>query len=205
MIPRPADWPDSLHVTGYWFLDPPAGWEPPRDLLDFLDSGLRPVYVGFGSMLSKKPEETADVVLKALERSGQRGVLSSGWGGLRKNNLPPSVYMVGSIPHGWLFPRMAAVVHHGGAGTTGAGLSAGVSSILTPFFGDQPFWGRKVHELGVGPRPIPRRKLTAEGLAQAIRTAVSDPTILKNAADLGERIRAEDGIARAVAVIEQIR
>lgn len=205
VIPPPKDWADFIHVTGYWFLEPPAGWEPPGDLVDFLQAGPPPVYLGFGSMLSREPEETADLVLQALARTGQRGVLSSGWGGLKKENLPGTVIMIGSIPHSWLFPKMAAVVHHGGAGTTGAGLWAGIPSIVTPFFGDQPFWGHRVYELGVGPRPIPRQRLTVESLAEAIQCAVSDAALRKNAASLGERIRAENGIARAVAVIEQNR
>lgn len=203
VIPAPADWPDSIHVTGYWFLDPPAGWEPPSDLVDFLEAGPPPVYVGFGSMLSRKPEETTDLVLQALARTSQRAVLSSGWGGLKKGKLPETVLLVGSIPHSWLFPRMAAVVHHGGAGTTGAGLRAGMPSIIIPFFGDQPFWGQRVYALGVGPKPIPRRRLTVENLADAIQRAVSDMAIRANASHLGERIRAEDGIARAVSIIEQ--
>jgi len=203
VIPPPADWGDHIHVTGYWFLEPPAGWEPPSDLVNFLQSGPPPVYVGFGSMLSRKPEETAELVLQALAQTGQRAVLSSGWGGLRKENLPETVFMVGSIPHSWLFPKMAAVVHHGGAGTTGAGLQAGIPSIITPFFGDQPFWGHKVYELGVGPRPIPRRRLTAENLAEAIQRALSDTRMRKRASSLGERIRGEDGVAQAVNVIEQ--
>ena len=205
VIPPPADWPDYIHVTGYWFLEPPPGWEPPSDLVQFLQAGPPPVYVGFGSMLSRKPEETADLVLKALARAGQRAVLSSGWGGLKKEHVPETVCMVGSIPHSWLFPKMATVVHHGGAGTTGAGLRAGIPSIITPFFGDQPFWGHRVYELGVGPKPIPRQRLTVEHLADAIQRAVSDTAIRENAARLGERIRAEDGIARAVAIIEQNR
>lgn len=203
VIPPPTDWPDYIQVTGYWFLEPPIGWEPPSDLVKFLQDGPPPVYVGFGSMLSRKPEETADLVLTALANTGQRAVLSSGWGGLKKENLPETVFMVGSIPHIWLFPRMAAVVHHGGAGTTGAGLHAGIPSIITPFFGDQPFWGQRVYELGVGPKPILRQRLTVESLAEAIRAAVSDAAIRKNAAHLGKLIRAEDGIARAVAIIEQ--
>ena len=203
VIPSPQDWDDFIHVTGYWFLEPPAGWVPPIDLVNFLQSGPPPVYIGFGSMVNKKPEETADLVLKALTRTGMRGVFSEGWGGLKKGELPETVFMIGSIPHSWLFPRMAAVVHHGGVGTTAAALRAGIPAIVTPFFGDQPFWGQRVFELGVGPKPIPRKRLTVDRLADSIRCVVSDTDMLEKADRLGECIRAENGIARAVAVIEQ--
>jgi sterol 3beta-glucosyltransferase len=118
--------------------------------------------------------------------------------------VPDSVFVIDSVPHAWLFPRAAAVVHHGGAGTTAAGLRAGVPSVIVPFFGDQPFWGQRVAQLGVGPAPIPRRELTVERLAQAIHEAVTDPAMRQRAAHLGSNIRAEDGIARAVAVIQHI-
>jgi UDP:flavonoid glycosyltransferase YjiC (YdhE family) len=205
VFPPPGDWGPFVHVTGYWFLDPPAGWEPPIDLVKFLQSGPPPVYVGFGSMVNGKPEQTTGLVLQALARAGQRGVLSAGWGGLKKAELPETVFMVDSLPFGWLFPQMAALVHHGGAGTTSMGLRAGVPAIVTPFMGDQPFWGRRVYELGVGPQPIPRRHLTVDRLAGSIRAAVSDISMQEKAARLGERIRAENGVARAVAVIEYRR
>jgi UDP:flavonoid glycosyltransferase YjiC (YdhE family) len=203
VIPFPKDWDDFIHVTGYWFLEPSAGWEPAIDLDNFLQSGPPPIYIGFGSMVNRKPEETTDLVLQALARTGQRGVLSSGWGGLKKEDLPETVFMIGSVPHSWLFPQMAAVVHHGGVGTTAAGLRAGIPAIVTPYFGDQPFWGQRVYELGVGPKPIPRQRLTVDLLAESIRCAVSDTAMREKAARLGEHIRAENGIARAVAVIEQ--
>ena len=203
VVPSPPDWGGAIHVTGYWFLDPPAAWEPPPDLVAFLESGPPPIYVGFGSMSSSKPEEAADLVLQALARTGQRGVLYAGWGGLKKEQLPNNLFMVGSVPHIWLLPQMAAVVHHGGAGTTAASLRAGVPTIVTPFFADQPFWGQRVYALGVGPKPIPRKRLTTGLLAEAINTAVTDQTMRARAADLGERIRAENGVAQAVAVIEQ--
>jgi sterol 3beta-glucosyltransferase len=205
VIPFPKDWDDSIQVTGYWFLEPSTGWEAPNELVQFLKSGPPPIYIGFGSMVNKKPEETADLVLQALERTGQRGVLSTGWGGLRKETLPQNVFMINSVPHTWLFPKMAAVVHHGGVGTTAAGLWAGIPSIVTPFFGDQPFWGQRVYALGVGPRPIPRKRLTVDRLAESIHCAVSDLGIRERAASLGERIRAENGIAQAVAVLELVR
>jgi UDP:flavonoid glycosyltransferase YjiC (YdhE family) len=204
VIPPPPDWDKNIHVTGYWFLDPAADWTPPSALMEFLQAGSSPVYVGFGSMSSRKPEETADLVLQALARTRQRAILLSGWGGLRKADLPSSVLMVDSIPFSWLFPRVAAVVHHGGAGTTAAGLRAGVPSVVIPFFGDQPFWGQRIAELGVGPAPIPRQKLTVERLAQAIQKAVTDQTMRQCAAHLGAKIQAEDGIARAVAIVQHI-
>jgi len=203
VIPPPGDWGDFIHVTGYWFLDPPSGWEPPIDLVNFLQSGPPPIYIGFGSMVNSKPGETTEVILQALERTGQRGVLSEGWGGIKKEVLPENVFMIGSIPFSWLFPQMAAVVHHGGAGTTSMSLRAGVPSIVVPFMGDQPFWGKRVHELGVGPEPIPLRRLSVDRLAGAIHCALSDTAMREKAARLGERIRAEDGIARAVEIIEK--
>ncbi len=201
VLPKPADWDERTHVTGYWFLDAPATWTPPADLLAFLDAGAPPVYIGFGSMGSRNPQEAADMALRALEQSGQRGVIASGWGGLHKEDLPSNVYMLSSIPHSWLFPRIAAVVHHGGAGTTAAGLRAGVPSIVIPFMGDQPFWGHQVARLGVGSAPIPRKKLTAEALAKAITQTVTDEGLRKRAAELGEKIRTEDGVANAVELV----
>jgi sterol 3beta-glucosyltransferase len=205
VIPFPKDWGDFIHVTGYWFLEPPDGWEPPIDLLNFLQAGPPPVYIGFGSMVNRKPEETANLVLQALSRTGQRGILSTGWGGLKKDDLPKTVFMVGSIPHQWLFPKMAAVVHHGGVGTTAAGLWAGIPAIITPYFGDQPFWGQRVYELGVGPKPIPRHRLTVDRLAESIRYAVSDPVMQEKAACLGKSIQGENGIACAVEILEKIK
>ena len=199
VIPRPADWPDRIHVTGFWFSDPPPGWTPPRDLVAFLESGPPPVYVGFGSMPCGSAEDTLKLILKALELSHQRGVLLSGWAGIGEDRkLPEYALGVESVPHSWLFPRMSAVVHHGGAGTTGAGLRAGVPSIVTPFVADQPNWARRIEALGVGPRAIPFRELTAELLADAIRQATSDTAMRQRASALGERIRHEDGVGTTV-------
>lgn len=204
VIAKPADWSEDIHLTGYWFLEPPDDWRPPEELLAFLESGPPPVYVGFGSMSSRDPEATGRLVLEALAQSGQRAVVMSGWGGLRAADLPESVFAIEAIPHTWLFPRMAAVVHHGGAGTTAAGLRAGVPSIVIPFFGDQPFWGQRVADLGVGPSPLPRKQLSAERLAQAIQTAVSDAAMGQKAAALGEKIRSEDGLGQAAKVVDSI-
>ena len=205
VLPRPHDWPENQQVTGYWFLDAPSDWTPPSDLMNFLNAGAPPVYIGFGSMSSRNPEEAGAIALEALALSGQRGVIASGWGGLKTANLPNTVHLISSIPHSWLFPHMVAVVHHGGAGTTAAGLRAGIPSILVPFFGDQPFWGQRVEDLGVGPAAIPRKKLTSKRLADAITQAVSNTEMQQQAYDLGQKIRAEDGIANAVAFIERFK
>jgi sterol 3beta-glucosyltransferase len=203
VIPRPPDWPDNVHITGYWFPDSQAEWKPERELQAFLDSGDPPVYVGFGSMSGRQPEKLATLVLEALAQSGQRGLLLTGWGGMRLLSVPDSVFVIESAPHGWLFPRMAAVVHHGGAGTTAEGLRAGVPTLILPFAVDQAFWGGRVKALGVGPEPIPFKKLTAARLARAIREAVVQPEIKRRAASLGAAIRAQDGMGDAVRIIEQ--
>ena len=203
VLPPPADWNDNTHVTGYWFLDQADTWTPPADLVAFLERGSPPVYIGFGSMSGRNPQESAAIALEALKLSGQRGVIASGWGGLHAEDLPDSVYMLRSAPHSWLFPRMAAVVHHGGAGTTAAGLRAGVPTVIIPFMGDQPFWGRRMARLGVGTAPIPRKHLSAPSLAAAITRTVTDQTLRQRAAEIGENIRAEDGITNAVYVIER--
>ena len=205
VIARPADWDPRVQVTGYWFLKEATDWTPPSGLMDFMDNGTPPVYIGFGSMGNRKPEEVTQIVLQALATTKQRAIVASGWGGLSRQQLPDTVFTVDSLPHAWLFPRMAAVVHHGGAGTTAAGLRAGVPSIAVPFFGDQLFWGQRIVTLGVGPQPIPRKQMTAERLAQAIQTAVTDSAMRGRAADLGAKIQAEDGIARAVEIIRKVK
>ncbi|MBK8784733.1 MAG: glycosyltransferase family 1 protein, partial [Anaerolineales bacterium] len=193
VIPNPPDWGDDIHVTGYWFLDSADNWNPPSDLVDFLEAGSPPIYIGFGSMSSRNPQGTADLVVEAVKKTNQRALLFSGWGGLHKENLPDSILIIDSTPHDWLFPRVAAVVHHGGAGTTAAGLRAGVPTTVIPFFGDQPFWGRRIADLGVGPTPIPRSKLTVDKLAQAIQETVTNTAMRQRATDLGVKIQAEDG------------
>lgn len=203
VIPRPPDWPENIHISGYLFLDSQSEWQPEDELISFLEAGDPPVYIGFGSMSGRNPARLAALVLEALERSGQRGLLLTGWGGMQALSVPESVYVLDSAPHSWLFPRMAAVVHHGGAGTTAEGLRAGVPSIILPFAVDQAFWGKRVKDLGVGPEPIPQKKLTADSLAHAIRVAVTQPDIKQRAAHLGETLRAEDGLANAVSMISQ--
>ncbi len=202
-LPKPADWGEHIHVTGYWFLDAPPAWQPAPELLRFLESGPPPVYIGFGSMRDDDPERLTRLILRALELSGQRGLLLTGWGGLAANAPTDKVFFVDNVPHAWLFPRMAAVVHHGGAGTTSAGFRAGVPSLITPFALDQYAWAGLATHLGVRPPLGDMKALTAEKLAAAINAAVNDASLRARAAALGQQIRAENGIARAVELIEQ--
>lgn len=201
---RPADWPAWAHVTGYWFLGDTGGWEPPAALVHFLESGPPPVCIGFGSVVTAQAERLGEIARRALALSGLRGVLLGGWSDIGRDEPPGAdIFRIDSAPHGWLFPRMAAVVHHGGAGTTAAALRAGVPGLLTPFSSDQPFWAGRVKRLGVAPAPIPITGLTAEKLAAALREAVSDGPMRARAASLGEAICAEDGVACAVEIIER--
>jgi UDP:flavonoid glycosyltransferase YjiC (YdhE family) len=198
VVPRPDDWPDWHHISGYWFLDRDPAWSPPDALQRFIEAGPRPISIGFGSMVGTRAQELLEIAIQALKRSGQRAVLLGGWSDVVGLDLPQTIFKIEAVPHDWLFPRMAAVVHHGGSGTTAAGLRAGVPSILVPFFGDQPYWGRCVHALGVGSKPIQHKALTAENLSAAISQAVADEDMRQKAATLGEGIRAEDGVQSAI-------
>ncbi len=204
VLPKPSDWTSLNIVTGYWFLPPASDWQPPAELMDFLDAGPPPVSVGFGSMTDTDAERTTTLVLDALARTGQRGILLTGWGGLTKSTVPKTVRIVDAVPHGWLFPRTSAVVHHGGAGTTAAALRAGVPSVVVPFFGDQFFWGDLVCERGVGPAPIPRQQLTIDKLVRALTIVRSDDAMRGRAQALGSAISREDGVQSAVATIDEL-
>ncbi|MFB4320045.1 glycosyltransferase [Actinomadura sp. 21ATH] len=199
VVPRPRDWARYVHMTGYWFLDEPR-WEPPPELAAFLGSGAPPVYVGFGSMRPKDPDATDALVRAALRKAGVRGIVQGDPG-----TSDDDVLAVRDVPHSWLFPRMAAVVHHGGAGTTSAGLRAGVPTVVCPFFGDQPYWAERVAALGAGPPPLPFARLTADRLASSIQKAVGTPRMAERARHLGDRIASEDGVARACEVLDGLR
>lgn len=203
VLPRPADWPAHIDVTGYWFLDTLDGWAPPAGLTAFLGSGEPPVYVGFGSMSTHDREGTLDTILAALDRTGLRGIVHRGGARLHTDDLPPGVLLVDDVPHEWLFPRCSALVHHGGAGTTAAGLRAGVPSGVVAHMGDQPYWGRRVAELGAGARCLRRHELTADRLAGLLDTLTGSVPLAQGARVLGAAIRAEDGVGAAVAAIER--
>jgi len=204
VAPDPPDWPRTgVATTGYWFFDRADDWKPDPELRAFLNAGPPPVYVGFGSMAGRNPEATARIVVEALQRAGWRGILARGWGGLAASDLPDDIHLVRQVPHDWLFPRVAAVVHHGGAGTTAAGLRAGRPTIICPFFGDQPFWGRRVRDAGAGPDPIPQTDLTPRHLAAALRKTTTEE-MRRSAATLGKKIQSENGVATAVGCLERL-
>jgi UDP:flavonoid glycosyltransferase YjiC (YdhE family) len=202
VVQRPADWAAHFQVTGYLFDDDPD-WTPPQDLSDFLAAGEAPVYIGFGSMPDSKPEATTRTIIDAVQQTGKRAVILTGWAGLGPDNVPENIHILNYAPHRWLFPKMAAVVHHGGAGTTAAGFRAGVPTVIVPHTADQPYWGRTVKNLGVGTAPIPRKKLTAVTLAAAIREVTGDISMREKAAALAQKIAAEDGVGRAVEAVQK--
>ncbi len=201
VVPRPADWPASHEVVGYWWPERPPGWSPPAGVQRFLAAGPPPVFVGFGSMAPGHGARLAGPVLAAVRAAGLRAVVQAGWSGLRVES-GPDVLSIGAMPHDWLFPRTAAVVHHCGAGTTAAGLRAGVPAVGVPVLADQPFWARRLHGLGVAPPPVPLPKLTANRLAGALRSVTTDPRYAARATALAGRLRAEDGTARVLAWLE---
>lgn len=196
VVPRPTDWGPNVHMTGFWHHEQ-SQWQAPRRLLSFLEDGPPPVYVGFGSMRTEDPRATEHLVRTALRRLGLRGVLAGDPATSEKDML-----VVGDTPHDWLFPRMAAVVHHGGAGTTAAALRAGVPSLVCPFFGDQAYWAGRVHSLGAGPEPLPARHLSLPALAQRLRTLVTESVQARAARRIGRSLRAEDGATRACRVLD---
>ncbi|MCV0428816.1 MAG: glycosyltransferase, partial [Roseibium sp.] len=207
LVPTPKDWTAENWACGYWFTEPDVTYEAQSDLMEFLENGPAPIYLGFGSMPSKNPRELTDKILAALANTGQRAILATGWGGLMKESLPENlekrVFLLEKAPHSWLFPRCAAIVHHGGAGTTHEAVRWGKPSLVCPVFGDQPFWGAQIHKIGAGPAPIRQKKLTVTNLTSALQD-LENPAYRLGAEKAGEIISTEPG-ARGTAsrLIEQ--
>jgi sterol 3beta-glucosyltransferase len=198
VLPRPSDWADNSQVTGYWFFDR-IQWSPSEELSQFLAAGPRPIYIGFGSMVSSNASAFTQIVLDAVQKSGQRAVLATGWGGLDGGEGPQDdrIFFLRHAPHECLFPLMSAAVHHGGAGTTAAAARAGIPSVIVPFFGDQPFWASCLTRQGVAPPALNRKTLTSSELAAAL-TATQQSTMIQRAAALGHAVQAEDGVTNAL-------
>lgn len=203
VVPPPSDWGAHLHVTGYWDLpdDPTVTLSEP--LQRFLDAGDPPVYVGFGSMANADSAAMTQTVVEALRMVGRRGILLTGWGALNPVTNDDKLICVENVPHHVLFPRVAAAVHHAGQGTTAASLKAGIPTVTVPFFAEQPFWASRVHELGAGPAPIPRGRMTPKRLADALDRALNDSAIRQRAAEVGQALRQEDGVSQAVTWFDQ--
>lgn len=203
VVPRPDDWASHHQMTGYLFYDD-QGWRPPSELQSFLAAGPVPVYIGFGSMHDEDPIETTATILRGLEAAeGERAVMYPGWAGIGQGDLPPDVYRLEYAPHHWLFPRVAAAVHHAGAGTTAAALRAGIPSVPVPHSGDQNFWARRLHDLGAGTELLRRPQLSADALGERIARAVADHDLRRSAGRLGDLIRAEQGAETAAAAVEE--
>ena len=214
VAPREDDYPAWHHHTGFWELDQAAGYEPPADLAAWLDGGPPPICIGFGSIPVLDPDRLWPAILGAVDQTQQRAIVLTGWGGLdrrvdgegavgRDRRRPSDdVFITEAVPHDWLYPRCSMAIHHGGAGATAASMTAGVPTVIIPFLWDQLFWGRRAHALGVGPLPIEQPALTAEALADAIRAAGTGE-VVRRAAALGDELRAEAGVARAIDLLEQ--
>ncbi|GAA4080802.1 glycosyltransferase [Streptomyces shaanxiensis] len=201
VVPRPRDWHQDLEVTGYWWPYDGAA-QLPSELRDFLDAGPPPVYVGLGSATVPDAAGLSAEVAGALRRAGLRGVIQRGWGGLEATG--DDVLTIDDVPHSALFPRMAAVVHHCGAGTTAAGLRAGVPAVPVPVQFDEGFWAGRLVALGVAPRAVPLRRFTAEALTAAVRQATGDPSYARRARALAEGLRDEDGVAPVLDAVNRL-
>ncbi|KAL9360765.1 hypothetical protein Peur_048888 [Populus x canadensis] len=198
LVPKPKDWGPKIDVVGFCFLDLASNYEPPESLLKWLEAGQKPIYIGFGSLPVEEPEKMTQTIVEAVEQTGQRGIINKGWGGLGNLAEPKDfIYLLDNCPHDWLFLQCKAVVHHGGAGTTAAGLKAACPTTIVPFFGDQPFWGERVHARGVGPPPIPVDEFSRTKLIDAINFML-DPKVKERAVDLAKAMENEDGATGAV-------
>ena len=197
LIPKPLNWGDEIDISGFFFHSQPS-YEPPADLTAFLNAGSKPIYIGFGSIVIDDPAALTSILLKTISTLGIRALISKGWGGLSyAEDTPENILFLDNVPHDWLFPRVEAVVHHGGAGTTAIGLKCGKPTVIVSFFGDQKFWGEMVSRAGAGPDPIPFKELTVDNLVSGIKVALSDGA--KTAAvEIARKMEKEEGVQKAV-------
>lgn len=205
LVSKPNDWAAHLNVAGFAFLPSSLSYVPPPELISFIAAGSRPIYIGFGSIVVADPQALTAIIFDATRLAGVRAVVSQGWGGLGGMvNVPSNIFILGDCPHDWLFTQVLCVVHHGGAGTTAAGLAAGKPSVVVPFFGDQQFWGQMVAEAGAGPQSVPVKTLSTSNLAAAILRAL-EPAVSQKASLLATKISRERGSERAAqSFLEQL-
>jgi len=203
IVPQPSDWTDNIHLTGYWFYGDTDDYTPSAELQTFLDAGDAPIYLGFGSMSNRNPEPVAEAFLEALQHTHQRGLIISGWSGWDSINVPEHVMVIDGAPHHWLFPRMKGIFHHGGAGTTASALRSGIPQTIIGHMNEQMYWGRRIHELGIGDKESHRKDLSADVFTKAIE--VMDTSQVRDTAkQIGEQVRREHGVAEAVRVMQRL-
>lgn len=196
-----VDLPSNHKFTGIWHLAQPD-YVPPTELTDFLKDGPAPIIVTFGSMGGSDGRETTEILIDAIKMTDQRAIIQAGWGLLGNQDIDTDIYCTEYVPHRWLFPQARCVVHHGGAGTTASVCLAKVPSIVVPHIGDQFYWGKRIFDIGVAPRSIPRRNLTAKRLAKRIEHVLATPSMTEKAKRIGTQMESEDGLSRAVDMIE---
>ncbi len=200
LLPTPIDWPINVHLCGQWLAPNPA-WMPPPALANFLAAGEAPIYIGFGSMTGFDSSRLLNALIQAMD--GRRALFHPGWSGIDPKPLPDNFFTIGDTPHDWLFPRVAAVIHHGGSGTSHSAARAGVPSIVSPFAGDQFFWAERLRLAGVAPAAVDIRRPGAEAFASALDFAATEQ-VRNRARVLGEKMRAENGVLDAVMALERI-
>jgi len=201
----PADDSENIQTTGYWFLDEGQDWRPDPELSEFLMRGDPPIYIGFGSMTSGDPTRLAQIIVEGVRRAGVRAVLATGWGAMGEIDVPGTIQLIRGAPHDALFKHVSAVVHHGGAGTTAAGLRAGLPTLICPLTVDQPFWGRRVQALGCGPKPQSLKHLRSGQFAEGLVELATSDAYRIRAQEVANAIAKEDGVARAVEIIGAVR
>lgn len=202
LIPKPNDWDSHISISGFSFLKSASDYKPPENLQKFLDAGPPPVYIGFGSIVVDDPNKLTSMIFGAVKRAGVRALVSKGWGGIGGESPPEGVFLLGNVPHDWLFKYVSCVVHHGGAGTTAIGIAMGKPTVVVPFFGDQPFWGSMISKAGAGPEPVPFKKMTEDTLYNSITTAL-EPEIQENVKNMSEKIANEKGAEGAAASFQR--
>lgn len=202
LFPKPNDVSEHVHITGNWFLEDNPNYLPSAELVEFINNGEKPIYIGFGSVSDPEmAEKISQSVFEAIALSGERAVIATGWNGIKvPEHIPTNAFIIESIPHSWLFPQMKVIVHHGGAGTTAEAVRAGVPSVIVPFGNDQPGWASRIADLHLGSKPLPMEQLTGTLLAERINE-VRDGSIIENARETGSKVRSEHGTQKAVDII----
>ena len=203
LFPRPADWDPKIRMSGFWFDEHPKDYTPSPDLAEFLENGSRPIYIGFGSMNTGDMNRLLSICLRSVHAAGLRAVFSTGWGDRTQLKSTNTVFFLGNVPHDWLFPRVSAVVHHGGAGTTAAGLRYSRPTLVIPFAGDQSFWANQVYRSGSGPKPIPRDSLTVRKMTAALQDLAENTAYRESASRVSKEMSGEHGVQTAADWIEK--